>query len=460
MLLGALLAGSAGCGDAVAPPDAPTIEAVRIFAAADTMSPAETTTFRALPSAKDGSPLGVAVSWTSTNPAVATVDGAGAVNALATGTATITAAAGGKSDSRTVTVLRTWKAISAGDDAICGITLDDRAWCWGRNYAGQLGDGTTQDRATAAPVAGDHRWSRLSLNFHSACGVTLDPQVLCWGSYDKAYFSNIVTTPSPIPQAPALVTAEAGFWAGCGLTAAREAWCWGRDNLGGLGDGTQGSPDVRHYAVAVSTSLSWQVVDPSGEDFTCGLTTGGVPYCWGWEGYASPSLFISTVPVPVGGTHVFSSLVTSFAAACALDATGQAWCWGAGISGSLGFDTLPLTVFQPVPMKPALKFTQLSAGLNTICGLAAAGDAYCWGDNWYRSAAEPKDCYRSCPAPVLVSGGHHFVAISSGGRITCGLTAGGAAWCWGTTTLGLDSTVVSDRPFRVGHPAGAPVGPT
>ena len=202
-LLVVFVAGGIGCGDAVAPApgtDSPVVDAVRIVVAADTMSPAEAATFRALPAGKDGSPLDVSVSWTSSNPAVATVDGDGVVNALTTGSATITAAAGSRTDARTLAVVRTWKSIAAAEDAICGITLDDRAWCWGQNYAGQLGDGTTTDHAVPALVAGDHRWARLSLNFHSACGVTLDTQVLCWGSYDKAYFNNIVTTPSPIQQ--------------------------------------------------------------------------------------------------------------------------------------------------------------------------------------------------------------------------------------------------------------------
>ena len=36
----------------------------------------------------------------------------------------------------------------------CGVTLDHRAFCWGRNYRGALGDGTTSNRATPVAVVG------------------------------------------------------------------------------------------------------------------------------------------------------------------------------------------------------------------------------------------------------------------------------------------------------------------
>ena len=36
----------------------------------------------------------------------------------------------------------------------CGVTTGSVAYCWGYNYYGQLGDGTTTDRSTPVPVAG------------------------------------------------------------------------------------------------------------------------------------------------------------------------------------------------------------------------------------------------------------------------------------------------------------------
>jgi alpha-tubulin suppressor-like RCC1 family protein len=44
--------------------------------------------------------------------------------------------------------------VSAGGLFTCGITTDDRAYCWGDNFAGQLGDGTNTDHLLPTPVAG------------------------------------------------------------------------------------------------------------------------------------------------------------------------------------------------------------------------------------------------------------------------------------------------------------------
>src|SRR2546425_4422246 len=42
----------------------------------------------------------------------------------------------------------------------CGVTTDSRAFCWGYNYGGELGDGTTTLRLTPVAVAGDHQFAR------------------------------------------------------------------------------------------------------------------------------------------------------------------------------------------------------------------------------------------------------------------------------------------------------------
>ena len=44
--------------------------------------------------------------------------------------------------------------LSTGDAHTCGVTTDNRAYCWGVNGNGRLGDGTTGDRRTPVAVVG------------------------------------------------------------------------------------------------------------------------------------------------------------------------------------------------------------------------------------------------------------------------------------------------------------------
>lgn len=71
---------------------------------------------------------------------------------------------------------------SGGGHFGCGLDADGKAYCWGRNTAGALGDGTFTDRNTPTPVAGELRFEQLVLGGNHACGVTVDGETYCWGS--------------------------------------------------------------------------------------------------------------------------------------------------------------------------------------------------------------------------------------------------------------------------------------
>jgi alpha-tubulin suppressor-like RCC1 family protein len=90
----------------------------------------------------------------------------------------------------------TFKAITAGggypnDDGqgtsqpeggfTCALTLDGRAYCWGENLYGQLGDGTGQPSSVPVAVVGNHSFSSLAAGHEHACGVTAGQAIYCWG---------------------------------------------------------------------------------------------------------------------------------------------------------------------------------------------------------------------------------------------------------------------------------------
>ena len=70
--------------------------------------------------------------------------------------------------------------VTAGRASSCGLTSDGRAYCWGDNAFGEIGDGTTTGRLTPVAVAGGLHFRQLTAGF-STCGVTTDRLAYCWG---------------------------------------------------------------------------------------------------------------------------------------------------------------------------------------------------------------------------------------------------------------------------------------
>ena len=107
----------------------------------------------------------------------------------------------------------------------------------------------------------------------------------------------------------------------------------------------------------------------------------------------------------------------------------------------------------------SLTLAQLSPGGVHTCGVTTSGAAFCWGSNSSgqlggSAASQCETDYYGSGVPcsttaVAVAGGLTFAAVSAGTSHTCGLTTGGAAYCWGDNAqgqLGNGSTTSSGTP--------------
>jgi alpha-tubulin suppressor-like RCC1 family protein/uncharacterized protein YjdB len=255
-----------------------------------------------------------------------------------------------------------------------------------------------------------------------------------------------VTVPPPV----AFVASSMGRSSACGLAANGDAYCWGSNNSGQLGNGTDLASAV---PTAVVGGLLFAAVGV-GDDFACGLTTAGAAYCWGSDGSGrlgdGMAAFTQETPVPVQGGLTFTALSVGGAHACGLSSAGAAYCWGLNDHGQVG-DGSTTSQLTPVPVQGGLAFTSISAGQAHTCGLTLMGVAYCWGDNGYGGKLGDGTTLPR-PLPVPVQGGLTFAVISAGQEHTCGVTTGGAAFCWGDNDygqLGNGTGMPSTVPFPV-----------
>jgi alpha-tubulin suppressor-like RCC1 family protein len=255
------------------------------------------------------------------------------------------------------------------------------------------------------------------------------------------------TTGTLVPVANLVfASVSAGFQHTCGVTTTGGAYCWGSNSGWALGDGTSG--DGSTTPVPVAGGLTFAAVS-AGFQHTCGVTTSGAAYCWG-VGSDDSLGNTSLTPVPVAGGLTFASVSAGFVHDCGVTTGGAAYCWGEGYYGELGNGTTTGYSSTPVPVAGGLAFQAVSAGYSHSCGVTTAGVAYCWGQNTlgelgFGTSAGPEECVNgdtlACSTtPVSVAGGLTFAAVSAGEFGTCGVTTGGAGYCWGDNRFGLLDT--------------------
>lgn len=287
------------------------------------------------------------------------------------------------------------------------------------------------------------------------------------GRSDSANIAAVAVACAAVPADLVFTSVTAGTFANCGVTAAGAAYCWGDNRFGSIGDGTTTN---RLVPVLVAGGVKFTAVTTGGS--TCGVTAAGAAYCWGEN--TSGQLGIGTTsgpqtcilypcslaPAAVAGGLSFAEVTANGDHACGITAAGTAYCWGDNQFGMLGIGSaagpeqcinmgypggmaFPCSRL-PVAVAGGLSFARLSAGGAHTCGVTAAGAAYCWGYNIDGQVGDGTTT--NLASPVLVAGGVSFAAVAAGNSHSCGLTPAGAVYCWGNNGGGqLGDGTTSDR---------------
>ena len=184
-------------------------------------------------------------------------------------------------------------AISLGWVHTCALTQSGAAYCWGRNDVGQLGSGPGPSRAVPTLVAGGLSFISLSVGLQHSCGLVASGEIFCWGNNAEGALGvltseNCVSSATlylcstkPVAVSGGHIFASLGTSSNggttCGVAVGGDAWCWGNNSAGQLGDGGKTNQPA---PVPVAGNLSFASV-LAGYSHSCGVTTSGITYCWG-----------------------------------------------------------------------------------------------------------------------------------------------------------------------------------
>jgi alpha-tubulin suppressor-like RCC1 family protein len=270
---------------------------------------------------------------------------------------------------------RTVIDVDAGGNHTCALLDNGAVKCWGNGYSGRLGHGSITHLGDVAAEMGD------------------------------------ALLPVSLGAGRTAVDVSAGDMHSCSLLDNDTIKCWGANDYGELG---LGNTDVRGTSLAqMGDNLPAVDLGPgaapvaitSGDEHVCALLADGAVKCWGHNDYgqlgigtdldvgdAAGEMGASLAAVSLGTGRIAVEITAGYSHTCALLDDGSVKCWGNGAAGQIGQGDTTYRGDEPDEMGDALLPVKLgtgrtavtvSAGGDHTCARLDDGKVKCWGSNVY-----------------------------------------------------------------------------
>ncbi|WP_445339747.1 RCC1 domain-containing protein [Bifidobacterium sp. ESL0825] len=381
----------------------------------------------------------------------------------------------------------TYVQVSAGQYHSLAVGSDGNAYAWGDNSYGRLGDGTTDPRPTPVKVSkpagapAGFAYVQVSAGCFHSLALGSDGNAYAWGNNQYGQLGNGTTTtqtitpvkvdkPADTPTDFTYLQVSAGDLHSLALGSDGNAYAWGSDANGQLGDGTttitdtsmQTSPVKVGKPAGTPTDFTYLQVS-AGNEYSLALGSDGNAYAWGYNKYGYLGDGTTTTrptPVKVGkpaGTpadFTFLQVNAEYYHSLALGSDGNAYAWGWNMYGRLGDGTqterhTPVKVGKPAGTPTDFTYLQVSAGCVHSLALGSDGNAYAWGNNGFSQLSNPDvKGYSVVPVPVV------FKLVITGVRFdqtaATGLTRGDGSSVSVLTPEHLPGTVTVSVDYTLG----------
>jgi alpha-tubulin suppressor-like RCC1 family protein len=140
-----------------------------------------------------------------------------------------------------VTAATNWAQVEGGRTHTCAIKTDDTLWCWGWDGYAALGNGAdgNQDSPDQEATAATN-WEQVAIGQYHSCAVKTDGTLWCWGRNNAGQLGNgtSTTADTPVQEVTAATNwaqVAAGSGSACAVKTDGTLWCWGADTYGKLG---------------------------------------------------------------------------------------------------------------------------------------------------------------------------------------------------------------------------------
>lgn len=245
--------------------------------------------------------------------------------------------------------------LTAGAGHACALLRDETVLCWGWNRFAQVGDGTVGGMRRPTRVPGLSSVVQIDAGWSHTCARRRDGAVLCWGLNTSGQIGDgtrgdMADRPSPtaVMGLRDVLDVAAGATRSIARTAPDAIWVWGRNEAPFRLDEPMPAP------TRFGTFTGVAQLAPS-EGFTCVRLESGRVQCWGrgqlgalGNGDTRDRLMPTevvrlddAVEIAAGDLHV-----------CARRREGSVVCWGNNSDGALGSGSTEPRSLVPVPVLP------------------------------------------------------------------------------------------------------------
>ena len=356
--------------------------------------------------------------------------------------------------------------------------LNLRAYAWGNNANGQLGNGTLSSGnvaggVTTTGVLAGKVLTALAAGESHSLALCADGTLAAWGynNYGQLGVATTITSSSvPVAVIPSgalagktVVAIAAGTSHNLALCGDGTLVAWGNNGSGQLGNAGTTTSSVP-VAVNSSGALAGKtiVAIAAGGSHSLALCADGSLTAWGDGGAA-----LGTIPVWVSSGVLAGKIVTAIAAgnshSLALCADGTLAAWGSNGNSQLGNGT---TVSSSVPVAviasgvlAGKSVTSIAAGALHNLVRCSDGTLAAWGDNGYGQLGDGSTTNRSTPVSVVSSGalaGKTVTGVDAGYEYSLAICSDNSLAAWGynySGQLGSGTTINSTVPVAVSSAA-------
>jgi alpha-tubulin suppressor-like RCC1 family protein len=320
--------------------------------------------------------------------------------------------------------------VAVGVGHVCALRSDSSVWCWGFDFKpfpfSAPGAGVSViESAKPAPIPGAIDFVELRAGDHHTCGKKSDNTLACWGHNERGQLGDGTQISTPVPVTVTGLTNVTQFDAGrihtCALGSFQGTaglWCWGRNGEKGNAPNSTTNPNLGRLGNGTTAdSLTPVAVDLSQ------VTAGGA----------------TIKAMSAGGYH-----------SCVVASNNKVWCWGRNNQGQLGDGSLvdtkaPVAVdLSALTIPNGVTIDEVSCGRDkkkedSTCLRMSNGTIACWGNGTFGELGDGGIVDHTKPTTTVVAG--TFAAkptrLASGQNARCALTDAGTVFCWGRNQNGL-----------------------